>query len=314
MPPSTTIDEAVAPTGISLSAQRAIQDGAGPTPDNLTELWAQHFRQKEAERGAPVRLHPLPSGGPPIMAVRLPLKVLIRKGMVPDRLTAVVDRWIGIYDALDPKKAQQQVADDFEEDPEGSFIKWSEMLNYVWMTSVVVPKYTNDLSKVDYEAGIFDVSEVDFSDKLYLYAWCQGVDETVEEFFRKQIDPLEPVPDGRDVQDDPGGVVRIPRPGGRLAGVSDQPGDASVGDVGQGPNRGNRRKAGQAKTQKRAANRNAPPVQRAADSGVPDGAAAGAGGRAKRAGAGDDAAGDQGGELRPVRGVRRRRTVAPGTE
>jgi len=77
----------------------------------------------------------------------------------------------------------------------------------VWRTCVVEPVFVPDEEWVE-GSDKLPMKWVDPSDMQYLFDWAQGVDETVEAWFRRrQIADLQYRGERGEVREDSGGVV-----------------------------------------------------------------------------------------------------------
>lgn len=203
-----TVDEAVGLAPVSINAAR------------LNEGWRRHFKAKNSQRVAVVL--DLPSGEQ-IAAVRLPLSYLLKAGHVPDRMSSAVQKQIALLTGGDPQASVEAVAADYAQDPDAANAEWFDVLDFIWMHCVVLPKFVAD-AEADPDhptTPTFPISSVGELDKIYLYEWCQGVNETVETFLRATSQALGIVADGYNVSLSAEQLLRPDQPGGYLAGLPD---------------------------------------------------------------------------------------------
>jgi hypothetical protein len=248
-----------------------VRDAAsGPQPDaDIVSAWKADFAQQRANlrMAAKVSLT-LPSGNP-IKAMRMPLAMLLQSGAIPDRLTKLVSNFIDTIEASggDEKKATAMFGQEFEEDVVKTAQHWVDMLNFVFCHCVITPQFVSEAKDANSEQGIFWVGQVNFYDKLYVFQWAQGVDQSVEAFFLEQIDAVGTASDGEGLRPTPEQLLASGEYGSILASVADRPGDVDVGPVHPRTDRRNRASSGR-KTQNGDAER--PEIQERPDSPLPD--------------------------------------------
>ena len=212
-----------------------------PTPlatkANLDVGAAWRKRQKEihAARATPIELE-LPSGIT-VMAIRAPMKWLVSFGRVPDQLLPRVEEMINLIEANDPKSIEERLTDQLNESPETEWAKFNNLMDGCWFASVTYPEFTNDPvnvgpmikdkeTKEEFPSPPYYIGDVDYFDKMYLFQWCQGVDEDVEAFFLRQEQIVGAVENGEGVQLSPTRNIGTDR-SGRLV-VSDTSGSSGV--------------------------------------------------------------------------------------
>lgn len=176
------MEDGIGPFGAALRA--APTPAQKVDPKLLNEGWRRHFKQK-AEEGTIAVLLDVPSGEK-IAAVRMPLTYMVRTGIVPDRLTGSVQKQIAQIQSGDPEKARKETIESYMQSPVEAEQEWNALLDFIWCECVVLPKFKPliEANPDDEENPTFPVDSVDMMDKVYLYQWCQGVNESVEDFFR----------------------------------------------------------------------------------------------------------------------------------
>lgn len=188
---------------------------------SLNDAWRSSFKaRKQKEKIAVVLM--LPSGER-VAVVRMPLTYMLNAGHVPDRLTSIVQRQIELLTGGDPEASKQKVMEEYAADPKQSDQEWEAVLNFIVMDSVVLPKFVaDDEANPDHEDHpTFPISSMDLLDKIYLYEWNQGVNETVEAFLRAASETLGTVADGLNVSLSPEQLLRPDQPGGYMVGLPD---------------------------------------------------------------------------------------------
>lgn len=153
-------------------------------PKALNEGWRRHFKARSKVKGVAVLLD-VPSGEK-IAAIRMPLSYMMRTGVVPDRLTGAVQRQIAVIQSGDPAKAQSETIKDFQERGDEAQAEFDALLQFIWCECVQLPKFLpgDEANPDDPDNPTFPVESVEMMDLIYLYQWCQGVNESVEDFFR----------------------------------------------------------------------------------------------------------------------------------
>jgi hypothetical protein len=178
---------------------------------SLELAWRNHAKQRRSQLDTAFKLE-LPSGMP-VMAVRAPLRWLYKHGRIPDHLLAEVERQIKLIETADPKHVEEQIAKDLEEseDKIDFFTDHLKVLNACWLACVTNP--------------------VDYLDKLYVYRWAQGVDQSVEDFFLEQAEIMGSLSNGDEVQLPAESDLRIDRTGRPLAGDPGKPSGVQIRDL-----------------------------------------------------------------------------------
>src|SRR5262245_13132675 len=114
-----------------------------------------------------------------VRAIRPSLLQLLRAGRVPDTLAPRIDDLIaqardagegGYHAAL----VREQTAN-----PVAFNAFWLDLLDLVWCEAVVDPRFARE---PDPDAEELPVAAVAVEDRSYLFAWAQGVDDSVAEF------------------------------------------------------------------------------------------------------------------------------------
>lgn len=140
----------------------------------IADLW--RTRMKKNAVGGPIRLE-LPSGMP-VMARRVDLHALFGLGEIPDTLTPIVTDWFAtkaptkeaITEAL-VQKINEHLADYYR------------VLNYVWRACIVEPQFWETVEEAIAHPDWLPMSEVNKDDRQFFFDWCQGIDETFQQFF-----------------------------------------------------------------------------------------------------------------------------------
>ena len=225
------------PQSTRKSARATASSGGDLFPDDptLVTAWRTEATQRQREANTPVLLD-LPSGKR-VQVLRLSLRMLLNKGFVPDALTSQVSETIAILESGDPDAGRETVLDEFKDDPVQSYLKWLNLLNFVWLNCVVFPRFAKE-GDDDPDKDIFSIDLVEYNDKLYVYQWTQGVDQAVQDFLDEQARALGIVGDGNEILDAAQQLLRVERVGGRLVDVHDRPGGVPVGDLDRGADGG----------------------------------------------------------------------------
>lgn len=189
---------------------RAGESAAPP----LFEVWKKAKQERDAKRGGVILT--LPSGLP-VRVARMPLLALIQRGQIPDALAPVIRRYIEDIDRqLEPDKHHQRTDEVVQQavarDPVQAFADYKAILEFVFTSCVIEPRFIRHGDEdrfvpapgqdaplyVDYGP---DGSEPDVTgdDLQYVYNFCQGVDQTVEEYFREQAALMGDLADMQDV-------------------------------------------------------------------------------------------------------------------
>lgn len=196
---------------------------------SIADAWRRMFKAKQSQRTTPVALI-LPSGMP-VTAMRLPVRHLIEYGNIPDPLTTSVREFADLIEGERQGGASvaSSLVEQFNENPEQSWSRWMRVLDGVFIACIAQPSFTDDDRQADLENGPFPVADVDYFDKLYVYQWAQGVDQSVADFLREQSAALGALANGEGVSLSSEPVLRIERRGGRMVGVVDRSSDLDLG-------------------------------------------------------------------------------------
>ena len=228
-------------------------------PQGLTSLdpvievaWRKHAQKRQEERETAIHLD-LPSGKP-VKAIRAPLQWLYRHNLIPDALLAQTEEMIRLIESGDPNAVGRAMEEELQENEEQAFEKWLALLNGCWLACVTSPEFTDDESRREAVDPPYWIGDVDYMDKLFLYGWAQGVDQSIQEFLQFQSEIVGAMADGTGVQLSSEGSVWVDRTGRRMAGVAGGPSGIPIRELHQGPNRSTRRKAGK-QVKKETANR-----------------------------------------------------------
>jgi hypothetical protein len=197
--------------------------------------WRQSAKQKSLERAKPIRLE-LPSGRP-ILAIRAHVRWLFKHNMIPDTLLAKVEDMIKLIELQDPQSIEKELSQKLEESPETEFLKWLDLINACWLGCVVQPQFTDDPDREGEESPPYYVGDVDYWDKMYLYQWAQGVDQSIIEFFQQQGEVMGALADGDILQLSAEGDLWVDRRGRFVAGPPGGPSDDEIREVHPKPNR-----------------------------------------------------------------------------
>lgn len=235
----------------------------------LFEIWKERQQARKQQEDQGVELL-LPSGMP-VKVKRVPLALMLRRGTLPDALTPIVNRFIGDINAEDAAnkteeellaEMQEKVSADVDADPAQAYNDYLAIIDFVFRNAVVEPMFC---TRADAAAGLplpagqdsylfldfgpnGEYPDVDYGDRLFVYQYCQGVDQTVEEFFRQQADALGVLPDLPGVSLPAEGTVRSDGPERELAGVSSGSSGMAVGIIHPQQDSGNEGSAAQAET------------------------------------------------------------------
>lgn len=235
--------------------------GPSYAPNPSIELkWRERMQKREASRGLAVELQ-LPSDpDASVMAVRMPLRALFRNGRIPDPLTEVVQDMIAKIEGADPDAAIESTMQEFNESPIATMNRWIKLLNAVWLGCVSFPAFTDDEGAEGSTEPPFYVGDVDYFDKLYVYQWAQGVDQSVIDFLNEQKSLVGNVAAGGEIPLSPEPLVRIERRGGRVVGVVPGSGGVHMGELHRAESAGDARSSSAAEQSD--ANDGSPEVQR----------------------------------------------------
>lgn len=214
----------------------SLHAAAALAPSPVSAAWGAMFKQRAVERSTPVKID-LPSSLP-VMVVRMPVRMLIKHGFVPDPLTPIIENHIRQLEGIGRGDGMESIAASFNENPEATFAQFLDVLRTVWCSCVVEPKFVMNDDDADEESGPYPVAAVDYFDLLYVYQWAQGVDQSVQDFLHEQGQTLGTLAAGESVPLSSEPVLRVERRGGRLVSVVDRPGDVAVGVEGGGVDAG----------------------------------------------------------------------------
>ena len=245
-------------------------------PRPLYDVWKERARARQQQELGGVELM-LPSGMP-VRVRRIPLILMLQRGTIPDALTPIVNRYIAQITEEETKglsqdellaRSQKQVSEDVESDPVEAYNTYTAIIDFVFKTAVVEPRffYRNEVAGVDslqemreiLPAGQDDplfldfgpngeYPDVDYADRMFVYQFCQGVDQTIEEFFRQQANDLGVLSDRQDLPLSAEGTLRVDELQRQLVGVPDRPSRVGVGDLYRGEDEGDQGSASQAPT------------------------------------------------------------------
>jgi hypothetical protein len=217
------------------------ESASGLAPDaDIVSAWKDDFEQKKQSGtllGANLILT-LPSGKK-VKAIRIPLLVMMQSGSVPDRLTHVINGFIQTIEKgqTDEAKVAAGFEAMFAEDAIKAAQEWTEMMNFVFVNAVISPKFVLTEEEANPDAGVFWITQVNFYDKLWLFQWAQGVDQSVHEFLQQQADALGTASDGKSVRVTPEQLLANGESGHFMVSMADRPSDVDVGNVRSGEDR-----------------------------------------------------------------------------
>lgn len=218
-------------TGIGGTA--GIGTALDPRALDIKSAWVKDWQARKQGWAREVQID-LPIRGVPVMARRVPLRMMLKFGYVPDPLTAKVREHIEIIESREGEK----LAEKFNQDPETTWADYLQVLDGVFIAAVTQPAFTDDAEQADEELGRFWIGDVDYFDKLYVFQWAQGVDQSAADFLREQGEALGRLADGEELQLSAEPTLRVERRGGRVVGVVRGPGAPDVGDGGRGVDEG----------------------------------------------------------------------------
>lgn len=191
-------------------------------PELFDRAWGSHFAKRKEKMKQVAVVIDLPTGQS-VGVVRMPLWYLLHKGMIPDRISGYAQEHVRLLSAGDPELAQQQVMSSYIANEKGEQVTWDDLLDEIWIRCVVAPKFgrgidvnvtLNDDGEpwlIDHSEGfmrsvrpvaegdkdlVWNVKDVEMIDKIFVYQFCQGVDESVESFLRTTSAALGAVADG----------------------------------------------------------------------------------------------------------------------
>jgi hypothetical protein len=174
--------------------------GVAFDPALLSKAWRKNFsRKKESKKKVAVVID-VPSGEK-VAVVRMPLWMMLHAGKVPDRLSSFAQEHVKLLSSGDAELAQKTVMGQYLNDADAAAKQMDDLLDFIWINSVVLPRFA---SRADYpdapapdpesdepvvlngddDNPVFDVADVEMIDKVFVYQFCQGVDESVEQFLR----------------------------------------------------------------------------------------------------------------------------------
>lgn len=177
--------------------------GKSSINDSLTNQWQRYLVQKQVAITKAQVIVEMPSGLR-VRAIRPSLLLLINEGKVPDYLTPIVEKLINTaVGGEDPEKAVKDSVDaEFEENAAGSYAKYLALLQHVWLSAVIDPIFVHDPDKLpgdvveklklkpESERIVFPMSVLEADDLVFFFQWCQGVDQSVQEFREKSSGSL----------------------------------------------------------------------------------------------------------------------------
>lgn len=189
-------------------------------PALAARAWASHLTTKRKEKKQIAVVIPLPSGQQ-VAVHRMPVWHMLHLGLIPDRLTAYAQNHVRLLASADRELAQRQTVSAYLANHEEEQVNWQDLLDTIWLRCVVSPKFGTSAEATvevteegelraierngdDYfgrkslpapEDMVFDVADVELLDKIFVYQFCQGVDESVEQFLRSTSAALGVVAD-----------------------------------------------------------------------------------------------------------------------
>jgi hypothetical protein len=240
---------------------------------DIVSAWQDDFKQQRtlAPTAAKITLT-LPTGKQ-VKAIRMPLILLMQAESIPDKLTHMVSHWIELIEQTggDAQQVQEGLQAEYGENPVIAAQKWIDLVNFVFMNCVVTPTFVDNADAAKPDEGIFYVGAVNFYDKLWLFQWAQGADQSVQSFLDEQTAYVGIAPDGPGVRPTAEQLLASGYYGDIMASLADRPGDVDVGTVHPRQNRRDRRAANR---QERKAKSKGAEVQQQADHGLSDQATA----------------------------------------
>jgi len=207
---------------------------------SIQESWRRHAQKKEQERTLPIELE-LPSGLR-VMAIRASVRWLWRHQRIPNPLLVHVEEMIALIESADPDAVEKKMTAELEEDADKAFSKWLDILNACWIACVTEPSFTDDPSRDEATEPPYSVRDVEYFDKMYLYQWAQGVDQSIIDFFQQQAAALAGLADGEGIPLSATSPVRVDKFGRHVAGADGGSSGVPVGELRAVPNRRTRRK------------------------------------------------------------------------
>lgn len=227
---------------------------------DIVSAWQHDFAQQRRSVGSAAKITlTLPTGNQ-VKAIRMPLILLMQAESIPDKLTHIVSNWIETIEQSgqevtkmgltgeDRVNAQAQFVEqafqsEYGDNPVIAAQKWIDLVNFVFINCVVTPRFIDDADQAKPDDGIFYVGEVNFYDKLWLFQWAQGADQSVQTFLDQQTTYVGLAPDGPGVRPTAEQLLASGYYGDLVAGLADRPSGVDVGQVGPRQDRRDRRKA-----------------------------------------------------------------------
>lgn len=240
---------------------------SGVIPDaDIISAWQADFEQKKqaAVVGGRITLT-LPSGIQ-IRAMRLPLILLLQSKSIPDKLSRIVNDFIRTIETGGGNEAKiaAELEATFKDNALEAAQDWLAMLNFVFINCVTTPNFVEKEEDINPEQGIFWIDTVNFYDKLWLFQWAQGVDQSVQQFLDQQAASVGTLSDEQGVRMSPQQLLAGGDFGRFVVSVADRPSDVDVGSVRPSKNRRNARSAA---AKEQATNTDSPEVHTQADHG-----------------------------------------------
>ncbi len=208
-----------------------------PAASSLLDQWRYAYLNRE--RGD---LVDLPSGIQARVS-RMSLPALMSSGMIPDALTTIARDLIAVAEQsleIGAPSIEEVVGKESEADPVETYNRYIKIINFVCVSCMNEPRMTYR-GEVFYPTPDQDfpvyVDDMDERDRMFVYMYCQGVDQTVQEFLHEQALALGDVPDLQDVPDPPEDVPGDERQ--RLVVLSGGQGGLDVGNLRRIQHQGN---------------------------------------------------------------------------
>lgn len=190
--------------------QETTEQARPATPDGLAPLsvnaaWKTFQKKQNQSRIIPIKLQ-LPStyGDAEedqlwVSAIRGPMWWLIEQGKIPDQLVEKTQQLIELIKSQDPDYVQEtmmaELSEGTKKEQEDTLANWVSLINACFCANVVEPTFTDDITRMGAESEPFWVGDVNYMDRMYVWHWSMGVDETVVEFFRRTSETLGIVAD-----------------------------------------------------------------------------------------------------------------------
>lgn len=181
-----------------------------------TSEWLSYIQAQTVNYVTPVELE-LPSGIH-ILAIRPPLLVMMQNGMIPDALTPLVDEMIKAAMEGGEQGAAEKLTQGIEENPLETVNKFVSLMDHVWINAVIDPVFVLDESNIPFSARArleklplaervaIPMRRVDMNDKMFFFAWAQGVDQDLKSFREQPPIPVEVAPQVQGLGSHPGGA------------------------------------------------------------------------------------------------------------